>query len=87
MDDIEHSEYSERDFEEWKADHNVLGDLDRDYYAYVEEYIEDEGSAEDMLTFKQFAYAKYEEFLREVHKDDELDDKDEPFPGSEKDED
>lgn len=76
----ENREYSERDFEDWKADYNEWGDLDREYYTYVEEYIEDEGAADDMQTFKQFAYAKYEKFLHEVHKDDDLDDEDDPYP-------
>lgn len=76
-------ENSKQALEEWKADTNAWGDLDRDYFNYVGDYIENEaGSAEDMLTFDAFCEQEYQKFLLEVHQDDALDDEDEPFPGS-----
>lgn len=69
-------------FEDWKEEVNSWGDLDQDYFNYVGAYIEnEEGSAEDMLTFDEFAQREYDKFLLEVHKEDELDDPEDPFPG------
>lgn len=73
-------EFSNEDFYEWMEDYNAYGDLDRDYYGYVDVYMENEDPAEEMLTFQEFARNKYEEFLHDIHKDDDLDDENEPYP-------
>ncbi len=72
---------SDTTFEEWEADANAYGDLDADYQRYMSEFMDEEGSMREMLTFEEFARREYDKFLLEMHQDDALDDEEDPFPG------